>query len=372
MKKNIYWSFLFCFVFLYSCKDGEMQQTAQMGPLSLPVVEIPSRTVTGYTEYPVSIEGTVNAAVRAKIPGYITEVLVDAGQEVREGQTLFRLETSSLSQEASAAQANVNAAQVEVDKLKPLVEKGIISPVQLETAKARLEQAKAGYSSIAANIGYANIKSPVNGYVGAIRFREGTLVGPGDPQPLTTVSKIEDVYAFFAMNETDYLDFLQATEGATLSEKIANLPPVELVLANGESFPEKGKIETISRQVDPTTGTVSFRAVFPNDRGILTNGNSGIIRIPKVYENVPVVPEVSTYERQGLVYVYKILSDTLATPTVIDVEDRVDNVIVVKNGVQPGDRIVAQGVGKLQGPTPVVPQLVPFDSIASSLSPVFK
>ena len=143
MKKNIYWSFLFCFVFLYSCKDGEMQQTAQMGPLSLPVVEIPSRTVTGYTEYPVSIEGTVNAAVRAKIPGYITEVLVDAGQEVREGQTLFRLETSSLSQEASAAQANVNAAQVEVDKLKPLVEKGIISPVQLETAKARLEQAQA-------------------------------------------------------------------------------------------------------------------------------------------------------------------------------------------------------------------------------------
>ncbi len=162
------------------------------------------------------------------MPGYITQVLVDEGEKVSKGQTLFKLETEALSQDAGAARANVNAAQVEVDKLKPLVEKGIISPVQLETAKARLEQAKAGYSSIAASIGYANIKSPVDGYVGAINFREGALVSPGDPTPLTTVSDIDEVYAFFSMNERDYLNFIQDAEGASLSEKIENFPPVQL------------------------------------------------------------------------------------------------------------------------------------------------
>ena len=185
----------------WSCQNTEGQEQAQaQGPAPYPVIEVPVKTVTGYTTYPVSLEGTVNSAVRAKVPGYITDVLVDEGEQVRKGQVLFRLETESLSQEAGAARANVNAAQVEVDKLKPLVEKGIISDVQLQTAQARLEQAKAGYSSIAANIDYANIKSPVDGNVGAIRFREGALVSPNDPQPLTTVSDIDEVYAFFSMN----------------------------------------------------------------------------------------------------------------------------------------------------------------------------
>src|SRR5690606_29496448 len=130
------------------------------------------------------------------------------------------------SQDAGAAEANVNAARVEVEKLKPLVEKGIISPVQLETAKARLAQAEASYKSIMASIGYATIKSPVDGYVGAIPFREGTLVSPADPTPLTTVSDVDEVYAFFSMNERDYLNFLQTAEGNTLSEKIRNFPPV--------------------------------------------------------------------------------------------------------------------------------------------------
>src|SRR5690606_21301372 len=137
-----------------------------------------------YTTYPTSLEGIVDSEVRAKTSGYITHVLVDEGQKVKKGQTLFTLETQSLSQDAAAAKANVNAAQVEVDKLKPLVEKNIISAVQLETAKAKLAQAQSGYNSIAANIGYATIKSPVDGYVGAIPFREGALISPTSQVPL--------------------------------------------------------------------------------------------------------------------------------------------------------------------------------------------
>ena len=359
---------IFCFV---SCQDNKQ---APQGPqrLALPVVEVPLKTVTGYSYYPVSVEGTVNSAVRAKVAGYITSVLVDEGQRVRKGQALFKLETQTLTEEAGAAKANVNAAQVEVNKLKPLVEKGIISPVQLETAEARLAQAKANYNSVTASIGYATIKSPIDGFIGAINFRQGALVSPADPTPLTTVSDIEEVYAFFSMNERDYLNFLQTTKGKTLTDKIRNFPPVELQLVNGQLYEEKGRIETVTGQVNRSTGTVSFRATFPNPNRILTNGNSGNIRIPKTYENVPVVPEASTFEQQGIVYVYQVKGDTLAVASPIQITDRVENVIVVASGVEEGDKIVAQGIGKLRDNTPVQPQPVPFDSIANSLKVVFK
>lgn len=357
-------------VLMISCQNK--QAPPAPGPLALPVVEVPLKTITSYTSYPASIEGVVNSAVRAKVSGYVTGVAVDEGEKVRKGQTLFTLETQALSQDAGAAKANVNAAQVEVNKLKPLVDKGIISPVQLETAEARLAQAKANFNSVTASIGYATIKSPIDGYVGAINFRQGALVSPGDPTPLTTVSDIDEVYAFFALNERDYLDFIQSTPGKTLNEKIKNFPPVELELVNGELYQEKGKIKTVTGQVNSGTGTVSFRATFANPGRLLTNGNSGKIRIPRKFENVPVVPEAATYEQQGRVYVYRVQGDTLALSTPITIVERVDNLVIVRSGLDAGDRIVAQGVGKVRNNTPIQPQVVAFDSIANTLKVVFK
>src|SRR5688500_14123498 len=202
MKRFSYPVFILSVILLASCREAKKAQQAPP-PVALPVVEVPLKTVTSYVAYPVSVEGTVNSAVRAKVAGYVTAVLVDEGQRVRRGQTLFKLETQALTQEAGAARANVNAAQVEVNKLKPLVEKGIISQVQLETAEARLAQARANYNSITASLGYATIKSPIDGYIGAINFRQGALVSPADPIPLTTISDVDEVYAFFAMNERD-------------------------------------------------------------------------------------------------------------------------------------------------------------------------
>lgn len=344
----------------------------QQKPLTYPVLEVPVKTVTGYNSFPTSIEGTINSAVRAKVAGYITEVLVDEGQPVRNNQVLFRLETQSLNQDAGAADANVNAAQVEVNKLTPLVEKGIISSVQLETAKAKLSQAQAAYNGIVANINYGTIRSPVDGNVGAIPFREGALVSPSDPVPLTTVSKVENVFAFFSLNEREYLNMLQSTKGTTMEEKIENMPAVTLELVNGKEYEHLGKIVTITGQVNPTTGTVSFRATFPNPDRILSTGNSGRVRVPKVFEQVAVVPEVSTFERQGRVYVYKVISDSTVVSTPIVIQDRIDNLVVVSSGLEQGDRVVYEGVGKLQDQNSIIPRHIEFDSIAQSLKVVFK
>jgi membrane fusion protein, multidrug efflux system len=186
MKYNKLYASLSLSVFLVivSCGDKqENQQASQRPPAPFPVLQLQPKTVTGFTEYPTTIEGIVNSEVRAKISGYIQKVLVDEGQKVRKGQVLFKLETQSLSQDAGAAKARINVAQVEVDKLIPLVEKNIISPVQLETAKANLAQAKANYNSVSANIGYATIKSPVDGYVSTTRPRGTWTVRPASTLP---------------------------------------------------------------------------------------------------------------------------------------------------------------------------------------------
>ncbi|MGE5945064.1 MAG: efflux RND transporter periplasmic adaptor subunit [Flavobacteriales bacterium] len=358
---------------LASCgnKDGN-QQAAQTQAAPFPVSQLESKTVTGSQEYPTNIEGIVNSDVRAKVSGYIQKVYVDEGQKVQKGQILFKLETQSLSQDAGAAKARINVAQVEVDKLIPLVEKNIISPVQLETAKANLAQAKANYSSISANIDYATVRSPVNGYVGAINFREGSLVSPNDETPLTTVSDIQKVYAFFNLNEADYLNFLQNTKGKNLDEKIKNFPEVSLLLANGNTYPEKGKIQTSTGQINRNTGTVSFRAVFNNPNQLLTNGNSGRIQIPVVYENAIVVPQAATLDQQGHIVLFKMRENNTITSTLITIKGRVDNLYVVESGVKAGDKIVVNGIGKLRNDMPITPQIVPFDSIVKPISPLFK
>lgn len=358
---------------LSSCgnKQGN-QQAAQMPPAPFPVAQVEQKTVTGFKEYPTNIEGIVNSDVRPKVSGYIQNVLVDEGQKVRKGQPLFKLETQSLSQDASAAKARINVAKVEVDKLIPLVEKNIISPVQLETAKANLAQAQANYSSIVANIDYAMVKSPIDGYVGAINFREGSLVSANNQEPLTTVTDTKQVYAFFSMNEADYLSFLQHTEGKNLSEKIANFPKVSLILANGETYSETGNIQTSSGQINQNTGTVNFRAIFNNPNQLLTNGNSGTIKIPTSYENAIVIPQEATYEQQGNVMAFKVLANNTVTTAILKIKASVDNLYVVESGIETGDTIVVTGVGKLRSDMEITPQNVSFDSIIKPIKTLFK
>lgn len=354
------------------CAGKEEAPQNQQRIMAYKVTVVPEQTITGYTSYPASIEGIINSEVRAKISGYITDVLVDEGQKVKKGQTLFKLETQSLNQDAAAAKANVNAAQVEVDKLKPLVDKNIISNVQLETAKAKLQQAQSAYNSIGANIGYGNIKSPVDGYVGAIRLRKGSLVSPSSLEPLTTVSDISQVYAYFSMNERDYLDFIQNAEGNDIESKIDSLPKVTLILVNETIYGEEGTIETINSQINSNTGSVSFRAIFDNPSRLLTNGNSGKIRVPKVYQEVVVVPKTTSFERQGDTYVYKVMEDSTAVATRINVVADIKNIFVVSAGINKGDRIVAKGVDKLVGDTKIKPMEIPFDSIAKPIDKVFR
>lgn len=351
---------------------------------ALDVVAAVTKDVVGYDLFPATIQGKINNDVRAKIQGYIQEVYVHEGQPVSKGQALFRLEANNLAETASAAksgisvaQANVNVAQVEVDKLIPLVEKGIIGSIQLETAKANLAsaksmlaQAQANYGSASANVNYAVVQAPISGIVGQLPLKKGSLVGPSDPTPLTTVADISSVYAYFSMNEKEYFQFLNNTEGKSLNEKIKNLPEVQLQLADGSIYSEKGTIETVSGQIDVMTGTVQVRVAFPNPNRLLSNGNSGTVLVPKKYTNALVVPEVASFEQQGKINVFRVVNDTVIS-TMLDVTDRVNNMLIVNNGVKEGDIIVVSGIGSLRNKSAIQPKKANFDSIVNSITPVF-
>src|SRR5690606_6245362 len=306
---------------LSSCQDKAEAGAAREVPVrEYPVIEIQTMDVRNENKYPATIEGVENIGIRAKVDGYIQAIYVDEGEYVRKGQPLFQLETQAMNQNAAAAQSNiqvaeagVHVAQVEVDRLKPLVAKNIISEVQLKTAEANLasaksqvEQAKSQYQGVRENIGYTRITSPVSGYVGRIPFRQGTLVGRNESMPLTYVSNIQDVFIYFALNEKDFINFTSGLEGTSIQQKIDSMPAVEFIMANGEVYNHKGKIETITGQIDPRTGTINFRARFPNPENILRDGGSGLISIPSIYDDVLVVPLQSTYEMQGRKFVYQV------------------------------------------------------------------
>lgn len=355
---------------IFSCKkEGEKKSKSE--PMTFPVIKIEKTDVTTLKKYPAVVEGVVSSDVLAKVSGYITDVYVREGEIVEQGQMLFQLETQALNQNAAAAKARVEAAQVEVNRLLPLVEKNIISDVQLQTAKANLQDAKSNYQGIQANINYARIVSPVNGMVGRINYRNGALVSPQDALPLTQVSQISQVFVYFSMNEKDFLNLMQEADGTTLQEKIEAFPAVELMLSNGNKFDYKGKIDAISGDIDPQTGSLSFRAVFENPSGILRNGASGTIAVPSVYHHKITIPKVSTFERQNKRFVYVVENDSVQEKA-IQVQDETETVFVLNNGLEEGTMIMGKGVNRVKDGDKIVPEEVTLEEIISSYQTVFK
>lgn len=339
-----------------SCGKKEEAAGAPQGPIPFAVQTIVNEDAIVYQEYTANLEGQQNVEIRPKVNGFIDKIYVDEGQQVKKGDVLFKLETQSLNQDASAAKAAVQAAQVEVDRLAPLVERKIISNVQLETAKAKLAQAKSAYGSVAATIGYGTIKSPVDGFVGSIPFREGSLVSASNVQPLTTVSDSRLVRAYFSMNEKQLLFFNQNFKGANMSEKIKNAPEVSLKLVDGSTYNVPGKLAAAAGLIDPTTGSTRFRAEFKNPEGILRSGNSGVVMLPIVYKNSIVVPQNAVFEMQGKQMIYVVEKDNKVKSRIIKTANNSGLNFIVAEGLNAGEKVVIEGASKLRDDMEIIPQ----------------
>ena len=366
MKKSYFISAMILSLTLLSCNQKKEEQAA---PPAMPykVVEISPSNTTLLAEYPATLEGITDIDIRAKVDGYIEKIYVHEGQEVKKGQLLFKLETQTVNQEAGAAKARITAAQVEVDRLKPLVDRNIISDVQLATAKANLAIAKSTYQSIVAKINYASIKSPVNGIVGTLPLRIGSYVSSQTAEPLTRISDVSTVYAYFSVNEKQQLDIMLNAEGKSFQQKIANMPRVNLVLSNGMVYEQTGKIETFSGQANTQTGSFNVRASFSNANKLLRSGGSATVQIPTDLKDVILIPQNATLELQDKRVVL-----------VADKENKVKNVtvevravpggqfFVVDKGLNVHDKILVEGVGIVSEGTPIQPELVDYNTFINA------
>ena len=330
---------------LMAC-GGKTQQPTAPPPPSLKTTVLEKRDITIDKTYSTTMEGVQNVEIWPKVSGFVQTIYVEEGQKVNKGQLLFKLETQSLSQDAKAAQAAVNVAQVEVEKLVPLVEKGIISQIQLETAKARLEQAKSSHNSIVANIGYSNIHSPVTGYIGGLPHKVGALVSSAMARPLTVVSDISSIRAYFSMNEKELLE-MRSRESLSEGSQGRGAQEVELIMINGETYPHKGKIAMINNIINPTTGSVTLRADFDNPDLVLSSGSTGKVRIPTTYSDVWVIPQSATIDRQGRKMVF-VLDGQTVNPRALEITAQTDTDFVVSQGFEPGTTIVTEGVSRLR------------------------
>jgi membrane fusion protein, multidrug efflux system len=387
LRKNFVWVILVSIVLiavsvlLYAC-NSSTGNPGQMGPPQLPVISISTAAATTYQEFPATLEGKVNVEIRPQVEGYIEKIYVDEGAYVTAGQLLFKIDPRVYNQQLNnaksnlaAAQANMERAKVEVDRLTPLVENNVISEVQVKTAKATYESAKANVEQSRAmvgsaqiNVGYTYIKAPVSGYIGRIRFKIGSLVGKSEDDPLTVLSQVNEMYAYFSMSEPDFIAFKNRYQGNTLEEKLKHSPPVELVLANDSVFAQKGKIELVEGQFDKRVGAINFRASFPNPSRILRTGNTGKIRLPQTFASVLIVPQEATFEIQDKIFVYTVADSNKIVTKPITVSGRSDNYYYVSDGVKAGEKVVLSSqstllMGGLRDGMPITPQMVSTDSL---------
>lgn len=374
MKRNFVKTALaVCTLAVVSCG----QAPTAMGPGEYAVMTISTTDREVPSNYSATIRGRQDIDIYPQVAGTISQLCVTEGEHVSKGQTLFIIDQVPYKAALQTAEANVAAAkagvataQLTYDSKKELFAKQVISQFdlstsenQLLTAKAQLAQAEAQRVNAANNLSYSVVKAPADGVVGTLPYRVGALVSASIPQPLTTVSDNSDMYVYFSMTENQLLN-LARTYGS-IANTLKNMPDVQLRLNDGSVYEKQGRIESISGVIDSSTGTVSLRAVFENQGGLLHSGGSGSIILPSVYEDCIVVPQLATFELQDKVYVYKVI-DGIATSQMIDVEKISDGKeYIVRSGLTPGDVIVVEGVGLMREGTPVIAKKQPVAAPAA-------
>lgn len=340
-----------------ACTGRQAQNTASS---EYQAMAVDTSTVTLSQTYPASVRGRQDISIYPQVSGTISKVCVKEGQRVAKGQSLFVIDQVPFKAALQMAQANVESAQAAVataqlvyDSRENLYREEVISEFDLLTSRNELLSAKAGLAQAEAalvnaenNMQYTMVLSPADGVVGTIPFREGALVSPQTPTPLTVVSDNSVMYVYFSISENNFIAL--SREYGAMDEVLASLPEVTLVQSDGSIYPEKGRIETISGVIDQATGSLSCRAVFPNRGGLLHSGASGRVVLPREMSGVIVIPCTATFELQDLKMVYKVV-DGKAKACRLDVATTDDAAsYVVYDGLEKGDVIVTEGVGLIR------------------------
>ena len=331
--------------------SGAAAQAEEAG-LALPVASptVADRSIE--RAYVAEIRAVRHAEIRSRSKGVIEAVAVDEGQAVKAGDTLFSIDARALKKEvlaaraaAATAEAELRGGQLERENMQLLIDKNVVSKAEvaildakIQTLKAKVEEARAGAGRAAVELGYATIKAPFDGVVNRIPRKVGSAVA--EDELLTTITDTSEVYAYFRVSEREYLEY-SAASGERPKE-------VTLRLADGSTFPAAGVIDAIESEFDKDTGNIAYRAKFPNAAGTLKHGSSGKVVLATELRGALLVPQKSTFEVQGEVFVYALDADNTARARKLVPKARLADAFVVESGLQKDDRFVLEGVQKVK------------------------
>lgn len=298
-----------------SCKSRTVEE--DKSDYRTMTVKLEERTlIQGYS---ARLEGRQVVEVRPQVSGLITRICIDEGQKVRKGQVLFVID--QVPYQAALAEATAN----------------------VKSAEAALAQAQTQEMSARNNLSYTEVKSPVDGVASMISYRVGALVSSNITEPLVTLSDDSEMYAYFSLNESQITSLTE--QYGSLDEFIKRMDDVELKMAGGKMYGEKGHISAVSGVVTSGTGTVVLRADFPNGRGLLRSGGSATVMLPTTLAQVVVIPQSATYELQDRKFVYKVVDGKAQSAPVELYRLNNGREYVVEDGLLPGEVIIAEGAG---------------------------
>ena len=294
-------------------------------------------------EYVAEIQSLQNVEIRAKVKGFIEKINVDEGQKVKAGQLLFTIRPREYEAELLKAKAEVRKAEVELQNTKSLAEKNIVSPSELTMAIAKLDGAKAEEAMAELYVSYTKITAPYDGIVDRLKFKAGSLIDEGTL--LTSLSNNKEVYAYFNVSELEYLNY--KTNANQDNKK------VKLILANNQVHQYDGVIETVESEFDKNTGSIAFRAKFPNPDYLLKHGETGRVQLNISLKNALIIPQKSTFELQDKTYVYVVDNKNIVRARLINISQKLTNMFVVESGLSVDDKIIYEGIQSVKENEPV-------------------
>jgi len=349
---------------------GKKETPPAPAPPEVEVTDVVVQTVPVYKQWVAQLNGQINADITPKVQGYLIERNYQEGFFVRKGQLLYEIDprpfVAALDQvkaQVAVAVAQQTEAENNVTRDRPLAAQHAIPQKQLDTdisnleaATAQVAAAKASMAQAELNLSWTKVFSPIDGLAGISNSNVGDLVGTSTK--MTTVSQVDPIRAYFNISESDYLDRAQEISRAVQGGRgQANALPVEFIQTNGVTFPTRGRIILVNREVAASTGTIQLAADFANKGGILRPGGFGNVRIETgSTQNALLVPQAAVIEVQSMYQIVVVGADNKATFRPVKVGERVGTKWIITEGLKPGEKVVVQGFMKVREGMPVNPR----------------
>lgn len=377
---------------------------APENPPNVEVVEVEQKDVPIYSEWIGTLDGMVNAAIKAQVSGYLLKQDYTEGSPVKKDQLLFEIDprpfqaaldqalgqlaqangqlaqakAQLLLSEAQVAQAQANQVrtQLDQDRYGPLlkqqaitqqdfdnaVQNNLAAKAQVQAAQAGVETARAQIQAATAaaqtaqaavetarlNLGFTRLTSPIDGIAGVAQQQVGALVSPNSG-PVTTVSTVDPIKVYFTASESEYLDFHRRYRSEATVQAERRQMPLDLILADGTTYPYAGRISFADRQVNQNTGAIQIAALFANPGNLLRPGGYAKVRAAtRTQSGALLVPQRAVTELQGNYQVAVVDAENKISIRTVKPGDRVGSLWIIAEGLQPGERVVAEGVQKVR------------------------